>query len=301
MPTFDKEAKRHDYHDKRHDKDILMDYNKDINSKGLISQQSANGMEAFSITLSKKCERLATAVYLVTNFLLDTEPLKSRLRTLSLDFVRDASFARVGGHTTEGHSLDVLRSNILETLALLELAFISGLLSEMNFSILKKEYALLRDSIEIKKASHESRTDNILGDTFFGTSFHSPEVEDKDTVFKGHNNTSMSFKMSDRDHVVPKVDLGSSKRPDLGQSESKPKTVLGLATSASSSSALDHDSRRARILKLVKDNKEVMVKDITVLFPNLSEKTLQRELAALVEGGVLKKTGDRRWSRYSLI
>ncbi len=271
-----------------------MDYNKDIEHKGLLAQQAAGGMEAFTITLSKKCERLATAVYLVTNFLLDTEPLKSRLRTLSLDFVRDASFARIGGHTTEGHSLDVLRGNILETLALLELAFISGLLSEMNFTILKREYAALRDAIEIKKASHESRTDNILGETFFGSTFHGAEVAHKDNSYKGQNNSSMSYTMSDKKSNVQENSFKSHVQ------KSEVHTNKTTAQSASAGSVnVDREARRSRILKIVKDSREVMVKDIAIHFPGLSEKTLQRELVALVESGVLKKTGERRWSRYS--
>jgi predicted HTH transcriptional regulator len=60
------------------------------------------------------------------------------------------------------------------------------------------------------------------------------------------------------------------------------------------------ESRRARILKLVKDNREVTIKDIATHFADLSEKTIQRELVSLVEGGVLKKFGERRWSRYAL-
>ena len=123
----------------------------------------------FRITLPKKCERLATAVYLVTNFLSDTEPMKPRLRTLSLDLLRDAMMAKNGNQIVETNVLETLHANISETLSLLELAFIAGLVSEMTFSILKREYASLRDSIEDKKASHESPTDNILSDDFFNT------------------------------------------------------------------------------------------------------------------------------------
>lgn len=272
-----------------------MDYKKDIEQRGLLSQQGAGGMEAFTVSLSKKCERLATAVYLVTNFLSDTEPLKSRLRTLSLEFVRDASFARTGGHMTESQNLSVLQGNILETLALLELAFISGHLSEMNFTILKREYAALRDSIEIKKSSRESRTDSVLGETFFGSSFHTGELANKDVFSKGHANTQMSFTMSERNQNVRDRDI----KPQPQKIESpKPKTLA--PTTTKNEASVVRDARRSRILKLVKDSHEIMIKDIAIHFPDLSEKTLQRELVALVETGVLKKTGERRWSRYSL-
>ena len=42
----------------------------------------------------------------------------------------------------------------------------------------------------------------------------------------------------------------------------------------------------------------VMIKDIIGKIKDISEKTLQRELSALVAKGVLKKIGDKRWSRY---
>lgn len=272
-----------------------MDYKKDIEQRGLLSQQGAGGMEAFTVSLSKKCERLATAVYLVTNFLSDTEPLKFRLRTLSLEFVRDAAFARTGGHMTETHNLSVLQGNILETLALLELAFISGHLSEMNFTVLKREYATLRDAIEIKKSSRESRTDSVLGETFFGSSFHTGELANKDIFSKGHSNTQMSFTMSERNQTVREKET----KPQSQKIESvKPKTLAPVVTNKEVN--IDREARRTRILKLVKDNREIMIKDIAIHFADLSEKTLQRELVALVESGVLKKTGERRWSRYSL-
>jgi hypothetical protein len=180
-------------------------------------------------------------------------------------------------------------------MALLELAFISGLLSEMNFTILKREYASLRDAIEIKKASHESRTDSILGETFFGSTFHATEPAQRDISSKGQNNSSMSFTMSNKNQNVREEE----KKPLQQKTTSFVSRILPKV-SVHNSANIDREARRTRIIKLVKDNREVMVKDITIHFPDLSEKTLQRELLALVETGVLKKTGERRWSRYSI-
>ena len=315
-----------------------MQYKKDIDHKGLAGQQpmgnvnlprggessslvqNSNSMEVFTATLAKKCERLATAIYLVTNFLSDTEPLKSRLRTLSIELVREAAFTRSNGHMTEGHNLDALRGTILETLSLLELSFIAGLLSEMNFSILKREYAVLRDSIEIKKASRESRTDNVLGETFFGSSFHAEDQTHKDIIHKGHYDNAMSFRMSDKDTDTKKSDVKNSYQAELPRPDFKnfispearhtppvqPRHITatqigGSVSNVRTTSNVDKEARQSRIIKLVKDSHEVMVKDITIHFPGLSEKTLQRELVALVVKGVLKKTGERRWSRYSLV
>jgi len=42
------------------------------------------------------------------------------------------------------------------------------------------------------------------------------------------------------------------------------------------------------------------VKDFAKVITDISEKTIQRELLDLVQRGVIKKEGERRWSRYSL-
>lgn len=309
-------------------KDIgeIMDNKKDIQGQSTERTQGNSAfspittgeMNAFGLSLAKKCERIATALYLVTNFLSDTEPLKARLRTLGLELVRDASSVRYGT-MLEIQSFNVLHATIAETLSLLELAFIAGLVSEMNFSILRREYLAIRDASEVKKTSRESRTDTILDKIFDAEQeMPTPALENlglraglggvryqpapqKETRIpqghqfdKGHTNTQMSFNVSKGQSNVVKPPLVADKiksaikrfpvsnnRRDLDENLSK-------------------DSRRGKILKLIKDSDEVTIKDISLHFPELSEKTIQRELVALIEGGILKKEGERRWSRYFL-
>lgn len=280
-----------------------MDYNKEIKDNRLVTQTQSNGVTAFGVTTSKKCERLATAIYLITNFLSDTEPIKFRLRALSLELVRDASIIKNGSQAVEANVLEALRSNILETLSLLELAFIAGLVSEMNFTILKREYASLRDTLEVKKASRESRTDSILGDNFFRASEPAPSPNLKfnipysTQIPKGHSIGQTTTTMSDR-NIKGQVVAQKVERTNFG-----PKVGTQYTPSATPRAITDiaKESRRNRILKLVKDNREVTIKDIATHFADLSEKTIQRELVSLVDSGVLKKFGERRWSRYALV
>lgn len=62
----------------------------------------------------------------------------------------------------------------------------------------------------------------------------------------------------------------------------------------------DKELRQGSILKYVKGQEWAAIKDIAKVVPDCSVKTVQRELAELVDRGVLKKKGDRRWSRYML-
>jgi len=330
-------------------------YNEKDIEKSVTKNGFSNTGETFGITLSKKCERLATAVYLVTSFLLENEPLRYRLRNLSIDFIRDAAQLNYNLISSEINIFDVLQRTIKETRSLLELGFIAGIISDMNFRILKREYGLIETMINNKKDSRESRTDSILGDTFFGSSFHtsnilttkdekrnstlfshpSTEVNNlasengwpKDDLviptppnheanyYKGHNDTEMSDRiMSDKDNIFfnshppviqntsptipPKVAIQLPKRTQLKpKSLNSDELVIAEANYKLQRSLI---IRRECILKLIKDKNEVSIKDISLHFPDLSEKTIQRELVAGVFDGILKKSGDRRWSRYSM-
>jgi hypothetical protein len=64
-----------------------------------------------------------------------------------------------------------------------------------------------------------------------------------------------------------------------------------------------HDAqkdRRATILGMLQRKDRVTVRDVAHIIKDCSEKTLQRELLALVAQGVLVKEGERRWSTYRL-
>ncbi len=59
------------------------------------------------------------------------------------------------------------------------------------------------------------------------------------------------------------------------------------------------DSQRATtILTIVRKNKGVSVSDIASIVKDCSEKTIQRELASLIDRGLVRKQGERRWSVY---
>lgn len=306
-----------------------MEYKKDMRERGIERRGTNSGLAVFGVTLSKKSERLTTAIYLVTNFLSDSEPLKGHLRTLCVELIRAGSALRGGGRMVEADVLDTLHSNIEEILSLLEIAFVAGLISEMNFTILKREFVVVRDIVDLQKVSRESRTDSILANDFFNTSEslsvtsepafpHHPSVfastrsnpspavslSARHTTKQSSAHDSHSTQVSQGHSMGHAESLMSDKVFD-GHSKNEPvnRRVVARRTDLTVSRAEGNvaiQSRRVRILKLIKDNREVMIKDIVKHFPDLSEKTIQRELVSFVESGVLKKSGERRWSRYAL-
>lgn len=59
--------------------------------------------------------------------------------------------------------------------------------------------------------------------------------------------------------------------------------------------------RQEAILSFINTRKSAVIKDISTLFPELSEKTIQRELGALVTSGKITKRGSKRWSIYMAV
>lgn len=60
------------------------------------------------------------------------------------------------------------------------------------------------------------------------------------------------------------------------------------------------EARKSQITKVFASGKILSLSDISDMFRDFGSKMIQRDLLDLVKSGVLKKTGNKRWSRYSL-
>jgi len=96
--------------------------------------------------------------------------------------------------------------------------------------------------------------------------------------------------------LIPKT-LDSSPenhRPDLSP------RLMGLGPKPKAG-VIGHDNgRQEKIITFIKQHNWSSTREIAQFIPNISSKTVQRELAELVRAGRLKKTGERRWSRYAM-
>jgi hypothetical protein len=61
------------------------------------------------------------------------------------------------------------------------------------------------------------------------------------------------------------------------------------------------ESRRTRVLNVLRDKGEATIKDIVEVVTDCSEKTIQRELISLIKDNVIVREGERRWSKYRLL
>ena len=59
--------------------------------------------------------------------------------------------------------------------------------------------------------------------------------------------------------------------------------------------------RKEAIAEILKEKGQVSIKDISDVIKNVSEKSIQRDLQAMIEKGQVIRQGERRWSVYSLV
>jgi len=273
--------------------------------KNIETKENAVSNRCYLTFIYKKTEKLVTAIYMVTSFLPDKEPLKWRLRDVAVEHMSDMVSTKDKVILKDIVSFKIT-SSVAEIISLLELSVSVGLISEMNFTILKKEYDNLLITInQIEDFGYEKTTD-ILPDNFF-------DIDEKEELFfennRPRNKSPKDFYKGQTkgQQYLSRWNLptGQSGLPTEVSEGDKRQSSWTEGTSQSGRSVkykkhFEDGNRREKILNIVKDKKKVTIKDISRVVTECSEKTIQRELISMVKDSVLKKEGERRWSKYSL-
>lgn len=234
--------------------------------------------------INKRTEKLVTALYLVSDCMDDKDPVKAKLRLLGIKLLSDTYRLSISFPSNKYEEIVTSLNRINEIISLLEISYNIGLISEMNASILKSEFRTLTVSIESDMAQDKN----------FAFSLDRRMFDLQLTQMENGSNH-----MSDRSPLERK----SIKDRSLNGFGISPLDNFGNVkrTSHPSSTIIDKQDRKDKILSLIKDKKEVTIKDISLAIKDCSEKTIQRELNTLVSKGQIKKTGSKRWSRYFII
>lgn len=145
-------------------------------------------------------------------------------------------------------------------------AVFAGLISEKNSSVI------------IYEATHFSKE-----------RFSSYAHADVQALFSGTQEESdkRQFPVKDTKKTSMSSILLSSDRPTPSMSNTKSFNNKG--------------ARQQTILSFINDRKSAVIKDIVSLFPDVSEKTIQRELNTLIDTGRITKRGSKRWSIYMAV
>jgi hypothetical protein len=221
---------------------------------------------------------------MVTDFASESEPLRIQLRTLGLSLI--AGTRRISGRSSEPHYAlgSEVMSTIDEALVLMRLSTTIGLISEMNGTVLITELEKVKADIEhqygAKKvlfSTHPGYANIVLSESMFEVAPVEPNLQFSDkgqASIKGQN-------------VTPEAVTIHTPTPKSGKEFFSKKNDIGIKI-----------ARRNDVLNVVRSKGRASIKDVVSLLKDISEKTVQRELLALVKEGVLAKEGEKRWSTY---
>ncbi|MDQ5893206.1 MAG: hypothetical protein QG640_217 [Patescibacteria group bacterium] len=218
--------------------------------------------------LTKKSEKIASALYLVTSVIKDDDSIKWKIREEAMSFISTALLFKATSPLEKDRALESFSASSETLISFLNICMISGLISRMNSTIIIHELELLMEflSKNIPKEVHSAGY--ILSDSFFATDVQPTLSNSQVATDKGHKNHSRTDDMNKNKALMIKD---------------------------------KKNSRQENIIGLLKKDSNLTIKDFTKVIKDCSEKTIQRELILLVEKGVIKRVGERRWSTYSLV
>lgn len=233
----------------------------------------------------ERTNKLVTALFMVTDIMDREEPLRIKLRALGANILSDM-------YANSSH----VARKITEILSFLNIAQTVGMISEMNSNVLRKEFSnLQRSFVDVRGESFLNEGETALMDFLReDRSLDAGQVERQGGEFKGHERTTR---------------VGVQKGGTLM------KALSDKISDMSVSSPQNHDvlkqKRRGEIIEILKDASKsttsfygLTITDIknksTGVLASAGEKTLQREIFSMVSDGILKKSGEKRWSRYFL-
>lgn len=245
--------------------------------------------EGVFMSVTKKAEKITTAIYMLTDLIPEGDPMRQQLRSVSLSILSDTRTLTYSLTGDLYFHVGKIISRTWEIVSLTEVCSVVGFISDMNHGILKT--ALIEFIGDLR---NKQRVEGFkrLDDMKIGEGEASNITLNSDFF-----NVSPEDLMTEQ--YEPKIIKDISKghlKPVVSFIKSNPVTVSPAVPSVSVDN--QKNERKTKIEGLVVEKKDISIRDILLYFKDFSSKTILRDLNALVNEGKIKKTGDRRWTRY---
>lgn len=264
--------------------------------------------ESYGVIIAKKSERLVTALYLVTDFVDGHEPIKNRLRNSSVVLLSSMNALAQHDVKDKFSLFSSSLASVTEIMSLLHVAMTTGMISDMNGTLLVDGFRVLQMILEKKQPiitedmlyveAEESLYENTpTHPGIVRTSYDAITPRTRDVV-KDRRDTDEARKGAIHAGALPAREPSLETKPSLHTVLIQHATRQGQGLSSSFQTR--KQSRKDQILALFVKGVDVSIKDITARIKGCSEKTIQRELNALVYDNKIERIGEKRWSRYVL-
>lgn len=230
----------------------------------------------------RRAERLVAALHLLTSHVREDEPIRQSIRSTSIKLLPDILVLRDEMRVSNSGKIRSAQATIRELISLVRMLAISGLVSIQNADVIVEAIDELGNFLNLSQRTALSEStvfsrEELLGGTpasekgihpVIKDRLHPPDIEtDKESLI-------VTDSRNQKDNV---------KDTDTPLSRTDNMSIRGR-----------------EIMAVLHSGGEVGIRDVSSSLPEYSEKMIQRELASLVMAGHVKKTGLKRWSRYSI-
>jgi len=222
-----------------------------------------------------RTERIVAAIHLLTNHIDTNEPLRTAVRARSLALLEDVLAIRDEMRSQESSEIVSLRTSIRLLISHLRMMVASGFVSHQNADMVIESIDELGNFVASSQRSTLSETISLVREDF---------DPPRSSIGQHVQHRGLIKDIKDRDVVKDNSDL---------------KDTQGVSFSSKLEGNIT--DRKQGILEILRSGGQFSIRDISSNVPQYSEKMVQRELAELVALGLVKKTGLKRWSRYSLL
>ncbi|MEN9551929.1 MAG: hypothetical protein RI935_306 [Candidatus Parcubacteria bacterium] len=277
------------------------------------------------IMISKKTERLVSALYLVINLVEEKEPIKHAIKMNAVTLL--ANVANLNQRDLKDINKFVQESSktIEEILSLITVALNTGLVSEMNATLLRNHFVKLQSAIQKRQFTVHEHSLMIDDENKLDSEIEKKKVSESPSLSlaqrlhyleESKEASARTGEQIERERLLRSLER--DKKPPIkdnnmslmNKTKISPSSTQSTHTflfkesyakdKLSSSFQMKKTSRRDQILALFVKGVDVSIKDIASKIRGCSEKTIQRELNTLVYDNVIERIGEKRWSRYIL-
>ncbi|MBI5457534.1 hypothetical protein HY971_02295 [Candidatus Kaiserbacteria bacterium] len=209
-----------------------------------------------------RAERLVAALFLVTNHIEAREAIRVSVREEAVKMLGSILALR-DEMRTDSQKVVLSRASIRHLISLVRVLAVGGFLSLQNTNTMIEGLDELGNFLSVSQSSPSSET--------FALSKDGPLDIDEKFV---------------KDIVAVKDKMVVKDTPTMSDKISDRRSS---------------NVREERIVSVLRAGGELGIRDIAFNLPEYSEKMIQRHLVTLVGSGRVRKTGLKRWSKYSIV
>lgn len=223
----------------------------------------------------RRAERIAAGLHMLTSHISDQEPVRSEVRSAAALVLSDVLKLRDEMRSAHSHSVAELQGRIRYLISLVRIMSVSGFVSQQNATTVIEALDELGTYIVASQRSVLSENISISREDLVDVRMPTYRP------VQSRNVRDMSDVKDIKDNTATKDnrDVSNNSGDSIG----------------------NVSVRVQSILEILKVGGSLGIKDISANLPEYSEKMIQRELLDLATRGAIKKTGLKRWSKYSLV